>query len=80
MAYSVQAALTWGVNDGQIGAELVLNLDNNLFGPKLLFTFQPCILIFYVVLHIATVRLVLEIEPPSSCALSCAHQVVTHAV
>ena len=56
-AYAKQAAVTWGVNDGQVGAELVLNLDDDLFGPELLFTLQSCILVLNVVLHVAAVVL-----------------------
>ena len=54
VAYTAQAKvpLTWCVNDGEIWTELVLNLDNNFLSPELLFSLQPCILTFYVVLQI----------------------------
>ena len=42
---------TWSVNDRQIRAELVLNLDYNLLCPELLLTLQPGILILNIVLQ-----------------------------
>ena len=42
---------TWCVNDGQVWAILVLNLDHNLFGPELLLPLKPPILILNIVLH-----------------------------
>ena len=42
--------LAWGVNDGEVGAELVLDLDHDLFGPELLLALQPGILVLDIVL------------------------------
>lgn len=44
-------ALTWSINDGQVGAELVLDFDNNLALPELVLPFQSCILILDVFLQ-----------------------------
>ena len=41
---------TWSVNDGQVGAVFVLDLDHNLLRPELLLSLQAPILIFNVVL------------------------------
>jgi hypothetical protein len=43
--------VTWGVDDGQIGTVLVLNLDNNLLGPKLAFTGETLIFVLNVFLQ-----------------------------
>ena len=51
MTQHLTAWPTWGVNDCEIGTELVLNLDYNLLGPELLLPLQPGILILDVVLH-----------------------------
>lgn len=45
------ANITWGVDDGQVGAVLVLNLDHNLLGPELLLPLQPLIFILNVLLQ-----------------------------
>ena len=42
---------TWRVNDGQIWAVFVLNLDHNLLGPELLLPLKPPVLILNIVLH-----------------------------
>lgn len=44
---------TWGIDDGQVGAKLVLNFDNNLLGPELLLALQSGILTLNIVLHSA---------------------------
>lgn len=43
--------LTWGINDGQVGAVLVLDLDHNLLGPELLLPLQALVLVFNVLLQ-----------------------------
>ena len=43
--------ITWGVDDGQVGAVLVFNLDHDLLGPELLLPLQPLILILNVLLQ-----------------------------
>ena len=45
---------TWCVNDGQIGAVFVLNLDHNLLRPELLLPLQAAILVLNVVLRHAS--------------------------
>ena len=42
---------TWGVNDSQVRAKLVLDLDDNLSLPELMLSLQACILILNVLLH-----------------------------
>ena len=39
----LQRRHTWGVNDGQVGAKLVFNLDYNFSLPELMFSLQSCI-------------------------------------
>ena len=56
---------TWCVYNGQIGAVLVLDLDDDLLGPKLLLTLQPRVLILYIFLC------------ASACPRSCTVQLVT---
>lgn len=48
---NMEVMLTWCVNDCKIWTKLVFNLDNNLLGPKLLFSLQTRILTLYVVLQ-----------------------------
>ncbi len=42
---------TWCINDGEVRAEFVLNLHNNLPLPKLMLPFQACILILDILLQ-----------------------------
>lgn len=42
---------TWCVNDGQVGAVLVLDLDHDFLGPELLLPLQPGILVLNVFLQ-----------------------------
>ena len=44
-------APTWGVDDGQVGAELVLDLDDDFLGPELLLALQPPVLSLNVLLQ-----------------------------
>lgn len=46
-----QKALTWSVDDGQVGAELVLDLDHNLSLPELLLALQTGVLVLNVLLR-----------------------------
>lgn len=43
--------VTWGINDRQVGAVLVLDLDHDLLGPELLLPLQASVLILNVLLH-----------------------------
>lgn len=43
--------VTWSVDDGQIGAVLVLDLNHDLLGPELLLPLQPLVLILNVLLQ-----------------------------
>ncbi len=48
-----QAAATrraWCVDDGEVGAELVLDLDDDLLGPELVLPLQPRVLVLDVLL------------------------------
>ena len=49
--------LTWGVNDGQVGAEFVLDLDDDLLGPELLLALQASVLSLGVLLRSMTGQL-----------------------
>jgi len=43
--------LTWCVNDGQVGTELVLDAHNNLLAPKLLLLLQALVFKVNILLH-----------------------------
>lgn len=50
--FSHTSGHTWSIDDGQVGAVLVLNAHDNLPGPELLLSFQTVVLSLNVVLPV----------------------------